>query len=65
MEAQNFWDDNDKAQKVIAESKTLKAWTNPYNELKRRFFDAKELLPEGLDVVKDVSALGRSPWMEG
>jgi len=50
MEAQNFWDDNDKAQKVIAESKTLKAWTNPYNELKRRFFDAKELLPEAFEL---------------
>lgn len=46
MEAPGFWDENDKAQKVIAESNQLKAWTMPYNDFKRRFLDVKELLPE-------------------
>lgn len=31
---------------MIAESKELRAWTDPYNDLKRRFDDVKELLPE-------------------
>jgi peptide chain release factor 2 len=46
MEVPTFWDDNDKAQKVIAESNLLKAWTMPYNDFKRRFLDVKDLLPE-------------------
>jgi peptide chain release factor 2 len=46
MEAPGFWEDNEKAQKVIAESKLLKAWTVPYNDFKRRFSDVKELFPE-------------------
>lgn len=45
-EAGNFWEDNAKAQKIIAETRELKAWTDPYNDLKRRFEDVKELLPE-------------------
>lgn len=50
MEAPGFWNDNDKAQKVIAEINLLKMWTNPYNDLNRRFQDVKELLPEAYDV---------------
>lgn len=46
MEASGFWEDNDKAQKVISESNLLKAWTVPYNKLKGRFLDVKDLLPE-------------------
>lgn len=49
MEAPGFWDNNEKAQKVIAENNLLKAWTVPYNSLKRRFEDVKELLPEAFD----------------
>lgn len=49
MEAPHFWEDNDKAQKVIGESNQLKAWTVPYHELKRRFEDLKELLPEAYE----------------
>lgn len=50
MEGSQFWEDNDKAQKVIEESKTLKAWTVPYSDLKRRFNDAKDLLPEAYEM---------------
>lgn len=50
MEAPGFWDDNDKAQKVIAETKALKAWTDPYHQLKQRFEDVKELLPEAFAI---------------
>ncbi len=46
MAAPNFWDDQEKAQKVIDSCNALKTWTVPYQELTQRFFDAKELLPE-------------------
>ena len=46
MEAPHFWDNNEKAQKVIADSNQLKAWLVPYSGLKRRFEDVKDLLPE-------------------
>lgn len=46
MAAPDFWDDGNAAQKVIAESNRLKLWTVPYNELKSRFQDVKDLLPE-------------------
>lgn len=46
MENPTFWDDNSKAQSVIAEVNAIKEWTEPANRLKRRFEDAKELLPE-------------------
>ena len=59
MERPQFWDDNEKAQKIIGECNKLKAWTVPYNELKKRFQDARELLPEAVDagdedLVKDL-----------
>lgn len=46
MEISGFWEDNEKAQKVIAESNQLKMWTVPYYDFKQRFLDVKELLPE-------------------
>lgn len=49
MEAQSFWDDNDAAQKVIAECNKLRAWTIPYRELKKRFQDVSDLLPEAYE----------------
>lgn len=49
MEAPGFWDDNDKAQKVIAEGKQLKVWTEPFHQLKHRFDDVKELFPEAFE----------------
>jgi peptide chain release factor 2 len=46
MESPGFWDDNTAAQKVIAECNDLKAWTTPYKELKQRFDNVRELLPD-------------------
>ncbi len=46
MAAPNFWDDAVNAQKVISDSKDLKAWTIPYNETKERFNNVASLLPE-------------------
>jgi peptide chain release factor 2 len=48
MERPHFWDDNEKAQQVIGEANQLKIWTVPYNDLKQRFSDVKELLPEAV-----------------
>lgn len=49
MEAPGFWENNDKAQKVIGEINLLKAWTVPYNQFKQRFLDVKDLLPEAFE----------------
>lgn len=46
MESDHFWDDHAAAHKAISESNTLRAWTVPYKELKSRFENVKELLPE-------------------
>lgn len=46
MEASEFWEDAEKAQKIIDESNTLKVWTVPYKELKARFDDVKSMLPD-------------------
>ncbi len=46
MEGENFWDDNEKAQKAIAECNQMRLWTVPYQALKTRFHDLTELLPE-------------------
>lgn len=53
MEAPTFWEDNEKAQKIIAETNLIRAWTVPYNQLKSRFNDVKELLPEAFDTQDD------------
>lgn len=46
MAAPGFWDDQEAAQKVIESCNALRLWTVPYQELKSRFYDVKELLPE-------------------
>lgn len=46
MAVPDFWDNQDSAQKIIEECNTLKLWTIPYRELKGRFEDIKDLLPE-------------------
>lgn len=50
MSANDFWLDNQKAQKTIAECNKLKAWTVPYKALNQRFIDAKEMLPEAFEM---------------
>lgn len=49
MEEPSFWNDNDKAQKVIAESNEIKAWTKPARDLQRRLEDVSSLLPEAYE----------------
>lgn len=46
MEAADFWNHQEKAQEVIAQSNALKSWTVPYAELKKRFEDVASLLVE-------------------
>ena len=49
MEDSHFWEDNENAQKLIAECNEHKVWTAPYQELKKRFADVKDLLPEAFE----------------
>lgn len=53
MAVPHFWDDNDKAQKAISECNSLKGWTLPYNHLKQRFSDVKDLLPDALEANEE------------
>ena len=49
MEDLQFWNDNAKAQQIIAEANELKEWTLPYNDIKERFKNVEELLPEAFE----------------
>lgn len=49
MEGAVFWDDNEKAQKVIKECNNLRAWTLPYQNLKKRFEDLRDIFPEAYE----------------
>jgi peptide chain release factor 2 len=46
MESEDFWNNHQKAQETIEESKSLKAWTVPYQEIESEFSSLKEFLPE-------------------
>lgn len=50
MQKNDFWDDNEKAQKVINECNKIRAWTIPYNELKKRFQDVKDLIGDAYEM---------------
>ncbi len=50
MEDADFWQNADQAQQVINECNQLRAWTIPYQDLKKRFEDIKALLPEAYEV---------------
>ncbi len=52
MESADFWENQEKAQGVIAECNDLRLWTVPCQELKRRLDDVKSLLPEAV-LAKD------------
>lgn len=49
MEANDFWQNADRAQQIINESNQLKAWTLPYQDLKKRFEDVRSLLPDAYE----------------
>ncbi|MCP5469111.1 MAG: peptide chain release factor 2 [Chlamydiales bacterium] len=53
MEDPQFWDDQAAAQKVIAESNELKAWTEPYGEIKRTFEEVSALAPDAIELDDD------------
>ena len=46
MEEPHFWDDNNAAQKVIDENNQLKMWTIPYRDVKQRYENVSDLIPE-------------------
>lgn len=50
MAEPTFWDDQGAAQKTIEACNALKLWTIPYQELKQKFQDVKELLPDAFDL---------------
>lgn len=50
MESPDFWQDNERAQKVIAECNLLRSWTLPCKQLTIRLADVKSLLPEAYSV---------------
>lgn len=50
MEDPDFWQDNDRAQKVIAECNDFRVWTVPHQQMRRRLEDVKALLPEAIDI---------------
>lgn len=45
-----FWDDPEKAKKIIDRSNALKFWTVPVRELSKRFDDVKDLFPEAEEI---------------
>jgi peptide chain release factor 2 len=45
----SFWNDQKEAQKTINLCNKFKAWTVPYNDLKKRFLEVEELLPEAFE----------------
>jgi peptide chain release factor 2 len=49
MESQNFWDDNNKAQEIIAKCNEIKAWTVPFKDIKNKFQDVNDMLPEAYE----------------
>ena len=46
MGEEDFWADSSAAQKVINECNLLKSWTEPYNQIQKRFEAARDLLQE-------------------
>lgn len=48
MESLSFWENQEQAQKVIAERNDLRVWTVPWGSVWQRFSDVKDLLPEAM-----------------
>lgn len=50
METPSFWDSQEAAQRVIQECNELRLWTVPYQDIKRKFQDVQDLLPEAISL---------------
>lgn len=50
MEGSDFWQDPDHAKVVIEECNQLRAWTIPYQDIKRRFEDTKDIFPDAYEL---------------
>lgn len=50
IENEQFWQTHPNAQAVIAESKQLRVWIEPFQQLKRRLQDVTALLPEAYEL---------------
>ncbi|GAB4186339.1 MAG: peptide chain release factor 2 [Simkaniaceae bacterium] len=66
MQDPHFWDDQQKAQKIIMECNELKSWTVSYFDLKKRMESVESLLPDlkempdediYLDIAEELAAL--------
>ncbi len=65
----HFWDDKAHAKKIIDECNKLKAWTEPFHDLSKRFSTLFEMLPDAYemgdeslieDLHKELSAIEKS-----
>ncbi|MBS4163690.1 Peptide chain release factor 2 [Candidatus Protochlamydia amoebophila] len=53
MGESSFWNNSEQAQLIINECRDLRAWTVPYQELKTKFENCKELLPEAYELNEE------------
>lgn len=53
MATSDFWDDQEEAKKVIDKCNQLKAWTEPYDALKKRSDDLISLFPEAYEMDEE------------
>ena len=49
----DFWNKQEQAQKIIAESNELKVWTEPFQEIHQRFEALLELFPEAYELQEE------------
>ena len=59
MEEPNFWDNQEKAQKIISEVNQIKSILAPFEEMRRRFDDLYELYPD-IKISQDEELLKES-----
>ncbi len=50
MAEAGFWDDQEEAQKTIDACNALRLWTVPFQDIKKRFADIRDLLPEAMAI---------------
>ena len=54
MNHQDFWNDNDLAQKILQENKALKETVEEYNQLRESLDDIEVLIEIGLEESDDL-----------